>query len=205
MRIFHPQGPLHLPGEWGIVKGESPSQIPRLRGNLGVGRRFVLLALSRHLLGGGHGAARQIATWWQEVEVATRSGRLPRARRFLRWILACCPEDEEAWLWLARLASSHEAQLIYLRQAYSFHPDSVRVQAALRRARSRQLELAVGDLRTGRSVLRCLPDDRHSGNGGLSGQGKTRGNGSNDGPQAHAPGAGSPGHPLTCAWQAPTG
>ena len=116
------------------------------------------------LVRGGNGA-KQIATWWQEVEAAASSSRLPRARRFLRWILSCCPEDEEAWLWMARLASSQDARLTYLRQAYAFHPDSLRVQAALRRARGEQLELAVGDLRRGPSVLRCLPDERCNGNG----------------------------------------
>lgn len=117
------------------------------------------------LLAGGGNGVQQVASWWQEAEAAARSGQLPRARRFLRWVLACCPEDEEAWLWLARLASSQDARLVYLRQAYSFHPDSTRVQAALRIARRQQLQVAVGDLRTGRSVLRFLPDDRRNGNG----------------------------------------
>jgi hypothetical protein len=103
----------------------------------------------------------QVAAWWHEAEAAARSNRLPRARRFLRWILACCPEDEEAWLWLARLASSQAARLAYLRQAYAFHPNSGRVQALLRQARSRQLELAVGDLKGDHSLLRCLPNQRH--------------------------------------------
>ncbi len=105
--------------------------------------------------------AHQATLWWHEAEVAIRSQRLPRARRFLRWILACCPEDEEAWLWLARLASSQEARLAYLRQAYAFHPNSIRVQAALRQARGQQLESAVGDLKPGRFLFRCLPDERY--------------------------------------------
>jgi hypothetical protein len=105
--------------------------------------------------------ARQVADWWQEAESAARANRLPRARRFLRWILACCPEDEEAWLWLARLASSHRAKMAYLRQAHAFRPNSTRVQAVLRQARSEQLEAAVGDLKRGRFLLRCLPDQRH--------------------------------------------
>ncbi len=106
-------------------------------------------------------AARQVAVWWREAEVAARSNRLPRARRFLRWILACCPDDEEAWLWLARMASNPEARMAYLRQAYAFNRNSARVQAALRQARSQQLEAAVGDLKQGRSPLRCLPDERY--------------------------------------------
>lgn len=125
----------------------------------------MLVAMPEGLLAGGGNGTQQIAAWWQEVETAASSRRLPRARRYLRWILACCPEDEEAWLWMARLASSQDAQLMYLRQAYAFHPDSVRVQTALRKARSQQLELAVGDLRGGPSVLRCFPDERRNGNG----------------------------------------
>jgi hypothetical protein len=125
----------------------------------------MLVALPKGLLSGGGSGAQQIAAWWQEVESAANSNHLPRARRFLRWILACCPEDEEAWLWMARLASTQDAKLLYLRQAYGFHPHSARVRAALRKARSQQLELAVGDLRAGSSVLRCFPDERYNGNG----------------------------------------
>lgn len=153
------------------------------------------------LVGGGNGA-QQIAAWWQEAEASARSGQLPRSRRFLRWILACCPEDEEAWLWLARLASSQDARLVYLRQAYSFHPNSVRVQAALRKARCQQLELAVGDLRCGRSVLRCLPDERRGGDGNLSGQGGTRGNGHNGRQRSNARGAQASGRSTSFSWHA---
>lgn len=134
------------------------------------------------LVGGGNGI-QQIAAWWQEAEAAARLGQLPRARRFLRWILACYPKDEEAWLWLARLASSQDAQLIYLRQAYSFHPNSRRVQAALRKARHQQLKMAVGELRGGRSVLHFLPDERRRSNGKLAGRGSSGANGRTNGRQ----------------------
>jgi len=180
---FHPRVPLNLRGECGIVGGEFPLPDSHARGNPEVDWRFVLVTVPKGLLAGGGNGAQQIATWWQEADVAARSGQLPRARRFLRWILACCPEDEEAWLWLARLASSQDARLIYLRQAYCFHPDSVRVQAALRKARHQQLELAVGDLRRGRTVLHCLPDDRRNGNGKARGQHSGAGNGNNRGQQ----------------------
>ncbi len=105
--------------------------------------------------------AKQVAAWWHEAEAAARSYKVPRARRYLRWVLASCPEDEEAWLWLARLAGDRAARLAYLRQAYAFRPNSPRVQAALREARREQLESSVGDLKQGRSLLRCLPDERH--------------------------------------------
>ena len=140
------------------------------------------MAVPEGLLAGRVNGAQQMADWWQQAEAAARSDRLPRARRFLRWILACCPEDEEAWLWIARLASSHDARLAYLRQAYGFHPDSVRVQAALRNARCRQLELAVGDLQSGASVLRCLPGERRNGAGNL-GNDRIHGNGHNGRPR----------------------
>jgi 4-amino-4-deoxy-L-arabinose transferase-like glycosyltransferase len=105
-------------------------------------------------------AIEQIAWWWRETEVALEARQIPRARRFLRWILACCPDDEEAWLWMAQLASTPEESITYLSQAYTFHPDSPRVQVALRRARTWQLESAVGELNPRSSILRCLPNNR---------------------------------------------
>lgn len=106
-------------------------------------------------------ATERIASWWREAELAARSQQPARARRYLRWILVCNPDDEEAWLWLARLAASRQARLAYLRHAYLFHPNSARVQAALRQVRAEQLESAVGDLRPQPGRIRCLPDDRH--------------------------------------------
>lgn len=108
------------------------------------------------------GVEKQIALWWQEADAAVRTNQMPRARRFLRWILSSCPEDEEAWLWLARLAPSQEERLSCLRRAYAFHQDSSRVQAALRLARKEQLESWVGDLRAGGSSSTCLPDRRYN-------------------------------------------
>jgi hypothetical protein len=117
---------------------------------------------------GGHAPLRgnlaeQVTQWWHEAEVAVQAGQVPRARRFLRWVLACDPDDEEAWLWLARLATTPQDQLAYLRQAYAFHPHSKRVQSALRHARAWQLKSAVGELRPGVAGLCCLPDDRYPG------------------------------------------
>jgi len=110
----------------------------------------------------------RVALWWHEAETASQSGRLPRARRYLRWILACCPDDVDAWLWLARLASSPGERFSYLRRAYTLHPHSRRVQAALRQARKQQLESAVGELDPTRALLRCLPDERRSNGRGVS-------------------------------------
>jgi hypothetical protein len=106
---------------------------------------------------------KQVTTWWHEAEDAIRAEQIPRARRFLRWILAVCPDDEEAWLEIAHLAPSQEEELAYLRQAYSFHPHSRRTQVALREARFRQLESAVNELHPRPASLSCLPDRRQNG------------------------------------------
>ena len=63
--------------------------------------------------------AEQAALWWHETDSALQAGQLVRARRFLRWILACCPEDVEAWLWIARLSPRLEERLAFLRRAYA--------------------------------------------------------------------------------------
>ena len=109
----------------------------------------------------------QTALWWHEADAALQSGQLARARRHLRWILACCPEDVEAWLWIARLTPRLEERLAFLRRAYELHPDSVRLRLAMRQAREEQLAEAVGELKPWQARVRCLPDDRHlhSGNG----------------------------------------
>jgi hypothetical protein len=116
-----------------------------------------------------HDVAERLELWWHEVESAIRSSQSSRARRFLRWIVACSPDDEEAWLWLARLASSPAEQVNCLCQAYGFHPDSIRIQAALRQARAWQLESSVGELKPWPARVRCLPDERRGDNGNGSG------------------------------------
>lgn len=107
----------------------------------------------------------RIAAWWDEAEIALHESNLPRARRYLRWILAVRPDDEEAWLCLAELAPTQREQLAYLRQAYSFNPDSQRTMQALRRARIQQLESSVDELVARPAALGCLPDHRQPGNG----------------------------------------
>ena len=107
--------------------------------------------------------SQQMATWWDEAERAVHGRQVPRARRFLRWILAAQPDDEEAWLWLARLAATPQARSAYLRQALAFHPTSERIAAALREARAQQLEAAAHELSPRPAALRCLPDQRRNG------------------------------------------
>ncbi len=104
-----------------------------------------------------------IAEWWAQAEAAIEAGQLPRARRFLRWILAFQADDEETWLRLADLADDQQERIAYLRQAYAFHPHSRRTMAALREARTRQLAAQVQQLTPKPSVINCLPDQRRAG------------------------------------------
>ncbi len=106
-------------------------------------------------------AAERVIRWWQQAEAAVQAGQPARARRFLRWIVAACPDDEEGWLWLARLQPDADEQVSCLQKAYTHLPQSVRVRKALRQARARQLAASVGDLRPAPGGIRCLPDDRH--------------------------------------------
>jgi hypothetical protein len=101
-----------------------------------------------------------VASWWLEAELARKAGQIPRARRYLRWILAAKPAEEEAWLELAELAGSDRERFAYLRQAYIFHPDSVRVQLELRQASDRLLRTQVNELRPRQAVPHCLPNNR---------------------------------------------
>jgi hypothetical protein len=109
----------------------------------------------------------QAARWWQETDSALLSGQIARAKRYLRWILACCPEDVEAWLWYARLTPNLDERIGFLRRAYVAHPESRRLRHAMRQAREEQLAEAVGELKPWQARVRCLPDDRRvqSGNG----------------------------------------
>ncbi|HSJ54487.1 MAG TPA: DUF2723 domain-containing protein, partial [Anaerolineae bacterium] len=104
--------------------------------------------------------ASQLAGWWHEAELARDAGQLPRARRFLRWILAANPGEEEAWLELARLATGDRERFAYLRQAYVFHPESARVQLAMRQASDRHLRTQVNGLQARQGLPHCLPNLR---------------------------------------------
>jgi hypothetical protein len=102
----------------------------------------------------------RIAHLWSQAEDAVQSGDLARAQRYLRWILHVCPEDEEAWLWRARLVADPRERLFCLQKAYGHCPESRRIQTALRQARAQQLEASVGNLRPKAGILHCLPDER---------------------------------------------
>jgi len=106
---------------------------------------------------------RRMAVWWDEADTAIDARQIPRARRYLRWILAAHPHDEEAWLLLAQLASEPQEEMAYLRQAYAFHPASYRTVVALREARARQLRTAVQDLAPRNLASRCLPTRQNLG------------------------------------------
>lgn len=118
--------------------------------------------------GAGNHIERQINDWWQEVEAAVRHSQPARARRYLRWIVTCQPDEEEAWLVLAHLASGLEERIQYLSRAYAFHPGSMRIITRLSEARTEFLESNVGELVRPRHMIRCLPDERrqpHAANG----------------------------------------
>jgi hypothetical protein len=128
-------------------------------------RRFVPVRRDVVQSGIDQRIPRQVSRWWDQARVALRSGQLARAQRFIRWTLAFYPDDEEAWLWLARLASHPGERMAYLRQAYRFHPESPRVQTELRQARKTQLQSSVGHLKPRRALVRCLPDARQQSGG----------------------------------------
>lgn len=111
------------------------------------------------------GITQQMVAWWSEAENAVDARQIPRARRYLRWILAADPHDEEAWLLLSQLASDLKEEMAYLQQAYAFHPNSYRTAAALREARARQLKTAVQDLTPRHLTSRCLPTRQSNGHG----------------------------------------
>ncbi len=109
---------------------------------------------------------KQLAGWWHEAELARNAGHKPRARRYLRWILAARPGEEAAWLELAELAGGSQERLAYLRQAYLFHPTSARVQLALRQASEQQRSTQVRELQPRQAVPHCLPNCRIPGRPG---------------------------------------
>jgi hypothetical protein len=124
------------------------------------------------------GITQRMAAWWEAAESAADAQQLPRARRYLRWILAADPHDEEAWLLLARLASDPNEEMAYLQQAYAFHPNSYRTVAALREARAQQLQTAVPDLSPRTLTARCLPNRQRNGHAQPRSQSGSEDNGS---------------------------
>lgn len=105
----------------------------------------------------------QVTQWWSEAKDAVYKGQRARAQRFLRWILSACPDDEDAWLLMAKMASTQKERFAYLRQAYEMDPSSVRVLAEMRRVRAQQLQVSVGELRSSPAPVRFLPNDRRVG------------------------------------------
>ena len=59
---------------------------------------------------------------------------------------------------LAQLVANAKEQMVYLNKAYVFHPDSSRTVAALREARSRQLQDSAQALTPRTLTSRRLPD-----------------------------------------------
>jgi 4-amino-4-deoxy-L-arabinose transferase-like glycosyltransferase len=107
-----------------------------------------------------HAVLQQVTRWWHEAESAVQAGEQARARRLFRWILLYCPDDEEAWLWSAGLTPKPTEQRVILQRAHVLHPNSARIQAALRAVRTQQLESSVGELKALPGRVRYLPDNR---------------------------------------------
>ena len=168
----------------------NPQLLRRYTYQLNSGRRLFSAAV-RTTHSDQTDISRQITYWWHEAENAVQSGQMARARRFLRWIVASRPEEEEAWLTLARLTPGSDERITILREAYRHHTESQCVQAALREARQHQLESGVGELKPRRAIPHCLPNERQfperadavSGNGHGPSPGLEPG--PDDPPQAH--------------------
>lgn len=67
-----------------------------------------------------------------EAERSARQGDRARARRLLRGIIAAEPDNRRAWMLLAYVADSVDAQRAALRRALALQPDDKRIENALR-------------------------------------------------------------------------
>ena len=67
---------------------------------------------------------------------ATREKRRREARRCLQQVLALAPLNEEAWLWLARIATDPRSVSAYYSQVLAINPKNLRARAGVRAARA---------------------------------------------------------------------
>ena len=67
---------------------------------------------------------------------ATREKRRREARSCLQQVLALDPLNEEAWLWLARIATDPRSISAYYSQVLAINPKNLRARAGLRAARA---------------------------------------------------------------------
>ena len=71
-----------------------------------------------------------------------REGRRGEARRCLQQVLAVAPLSEEAWLWLARIATDPRSALAYFAQVLDINPQNQRARDGFTAARAKLAEKA---------------------------------------------------------------
>ena len=71
---------------------------------------------------------------------AAREPRRGEARRCLQQVLALDPLNEEAWLWLARIAADPRSALAYFSQVLAINPQNQLARAGMRAARAKLAE-----------------------------------------------------------------
>ena len=90
---------------------------------------------------------------------AAREKRRVEARRCLQQVLALDPHNEEAWLWLARIATDPHSALAYFSQALDINPQNQRARDGFVEARTQLMERDASSLAssTARSESVILP------------------------------------------------
>jgi tetratricopeptide (TPR) repeat protein len=76
----------------------------------------------------------------QQGMAAAREGRRGEARRWLQQVLALDSLNEEAWLWLARIATNPRSALAYFSQALDINPQNQRARDGFSAARAKLIE-----------------------------------------------------------------
>ncbi len=71
---------------------------------------------------------------------AVREERRGEARRYLQQVLALDPSNEEAWLWLARIATDPRTALAYFTQVLDLNPQNQRARDGFSTARAQLME-----------------------------------------------------------------
>ncbi len=67
----------------------------------------------------------------QQASVAIKSGNAEHARRLLNQLLQAEPDNDQAWVWLARVVTSPEWRRACLERALTINPQSQQAKQAL--------------------------------------------------------------------------
>ena len=76
----------------------------------------------------------------QQGIAAAREEQPREARRWLQQVLALDPLNEEAWLWLARIATDPRSALAYFTQVLDINPQNQRARDGFSTARAKLME-----------------------------------------------------------------